>query len=129
MFVKKYMTPNPLIVTPEENVRKVFHLLVEHGIRQAPVLKEGKLVGIVTDRDLRMAVVQSSKESNLVVGDIMTPNPITVTEYTKVEDAARLICRNKFNALPVVSDKGEIVGIITTTDILEGMLDVLVSTG
>ncbi|HWP93718.1 MAG TPA: CBS domain-containing protein [Thermodesulfobacteriota bacterium] len=129
MFVKKYMTPNPLTVRQEEDVKEVFQLLVERGIRQAPVLEDGKLVGIITDRDLRMAVVQSSKESNLVVGDIMTPNPITVTEYTKVEEAARLICRNKFNALPVVSDKGEIVGIITTTDILEGMLEVLASAG
>ena len=52
MIVKKYMTPNPVTVTPEDDVRATFNLLFEHGFRQAPVVKDGKLVGIVTDRDL-----------------------------------------------------------------------------
>jgi acetoin utilization protein AcuB len=126
MIVKKYMTPNPVTVTPEDDVRATFNLLFEHGFRQAPVVKDGKLVGIVTDRDLRTAIAHITPESHITVGDVMTSDPITVTEYTSIEKAARMICHHKFNALPVTSDMGELVGIITTIDILEGLLDVYV---
>ncbi|MCI0454325.1 MAG: CBS domain-containing protein [Candidatus Dadabacteria bacterium] len=121
MLVKNCMTPNPLIVTPGEDVKNAFHLLKKHSIRQIPVLKDERLVGIVTDRDLRMALVRPE----LTVGDVMSSNPMTIIEDAPVEEAARMIRNRKFNALPVVSKRGELVGIITVTDIFDGLLNLL----
>jgi acetoin utilization protein AcuB len=116
------MTANTITVAPEEDVKNSFNLLNKHGFRQVLVVKDGKLVGIVTDRDLRVAV---AKENHLVVGDVMSSNPVTISEDSTIEEAAQLICGHKFNALPVLSKTGELVGIITVTDILKGLLNLL----
>lgn len=122
MIVRKFMTSDPLTMSPDENVNDAFHLLLEHRVRQAPVIEDGKLIGIVTDRDLRTALFQTYVESDLTVGDVMRAGPVTIPEDADIKEAARIICEHKFNALPVVSTTGDLVGIITTTDILRGVL-------
>ncbi len=125
MLVKDCMTRNPVTFSPGEDVKVAFGKLTDLKIRQAPVVESGKLVGIVTDRDLRLAVVQTLSEPGLSVGSVMTPDPVTVTESTSLRDAAELISRNKFNALPVISNTGELTGVLTTTDILKGLVKAL----
>jgi acetoin utilization protein AcuB len=121
MIVKNCMTPKPVTVIPEEDVKNTSHLLQKYGMRQIPVVRDGRLVGIVTDRDLRMALVRPT----LTVGDVMSSNPVTIVKDAPVEEAARIICNRKFNALPVVSKTGELVGIITVTDILDNLINLL----
>ncbi|HSC35749.1 MAG TPA: CBS domain-containing protein [Thermodesulfobacteriota bacterium] len=125
MLVKECMTRNPVTFPPDEDVRVAFGRLTDLKIRQAPVVENGKLAGIVTDRDLRLAVVETLSEPGLTVASVMTPDPVTVTESTSLRDAAELISRNKFNALPVLSPSGELVGVLTTTDILNGLVKAL----
>jgi acetoin utilization protein AcuB len=114
MLLKNCMTPNPATITPKEDVKTAFGILKKHGFRQLPVVKDGMLIGIVTDRDLRAALSQP----DLTVGDVMTSNPVTILEDATVEEAARIIRGRKFGSLPVVSKTGNLVGIITVTDIL-----------
>ncbi len=121
MIVKNHMTPNPTTITPKEDAKIAFHLLKKHGFRQFPVVKDGKLIGIVTDRDLRPVLT----ELDLRVDDVMTSNPVTILEDATVEEAARIVSDRKFNALPVVSKTGELIGIITSTDILKSFLNPL----
>ena len=125
MLVKECMTGNPATFSPGEDVKVAFAKLTDLKVRQAPVVENGKLLGIVTDRYLRLAVVQTLSEPGLNVGSVMTPDPVTVTAGTKLRDAAKLISKNKFNALPVISDAGELVGVLTTTDILNGLVKAL----
>ncbi len=125
MLVKDCMTRNPLTFPPGEDVRVAFGRLTDLKVRQAPVVENGKLVGIVTDRDLRLAVVETLSEPGLSVGSVMTPDPVTVRESATLRDAAELISRNKFNALPVISASGELTGVLTTTDILNGLVKAL----
>jgi len=125
MFVKEYMTANPVVLTPKEDVKDAFNLLVEKGVRQAPVVDKGELVGIVTDRDLRMAMVQDLKMNNLTVDIVMTKDPVTITEDSKLTEASKLISIGKFNAIPVITESGELKGIISTTDILKCFLEVM----
>ena len=124
MLVKKYMTKDPVFLTPNEDVKDAFNLLLENRIRQAPVLEEGELVGIVTDRDLRMAIIQNLKMNKLTVGVVMTKDPVTVTEDAKIVDAGKLISVGKFNAIPVIEESGKLKGIITTTDILDYFISI-----
>lgn len=125
MLVKECMTRNPVTFSPDDDVRVAFGRLTDLKLRQAPVVENGKLAGIVTDRDLRLAVVETLSEPGLRVASVMTPDPVTVTESTSLRDAAELISKNKFNALPVLSPSGELVGVLTTTDILNGLVKAL----
>jgi acetoin utilization protein AcuB len=89
------------------------------------VVEGGKLLGIVTDRDLRLAVAETVDSPGLTVASVMTPEPVTVSPDTTLKDAARIISRNKFNALPVVGSDGALLGMLTTTDILNGLVKAL----
>ncbi|MEQ9618831.1 MAG: CBS domain-containing protein [Deltaproteobacteria bacterium] len=125
MLVKEHMTKNPLTVSPDEDIKVAFNTLTDHNIRQAPVIEGGRLQGIITDRDLRMALVQYETEPALTVKSVMTLDPVIVKENAELKDAARLISKNKFNALPVISEGGELTGVLTTTDILNGLVQAL----
>jgi acetoin utilization protein AcuB len=125
MLVKEHMTKNPLVLAPDMDVTVAFSKITDRNVRQAPVVEDGKLRGIVTDRDLRMALVQSNTQPGLQVRSIMTEDPVTVSENSYLREAARLISKNKFNALPVLSDSGELIGVLTTTDILNGLVKAL----
>ncbi len=127
MVVKNWMKRNPITVEPEMGVKSAFALLKKHGIRQLPVVKEGIIVGIVTDRDFRKPEPHGDPapwdkiyrlQDGFTVGDIMRMDVITVTENTPIEEAASLLLRHKINGLPVISDDGRLSGIITTSDIL-----------
>ena len=125
MLVKECMTKDPLTCSPDEDVRVVFGRLTDMKIRQAPVLEGGKLTGIVTDRDLRMAVMETVSGEGLTVRSVMTLKPVTVTEDAPLREAAALLSKNKFNALPVLSAAGELTGVLTTTDVLVGLVRAL----
>ncbi len=121
MLVRDYMTRSPLVVSVETEVRRAFQLLKKHGFRQFPVVKDGKLVGIVTDRDLRTTLLRP----NLTVEEIMTINPVTIGEDASLGAAMLILEKEKFNALPVVSKSRELTGIITVTDVLDALISLL----
>jgi acetoin utilization protein AcuB len=125
MLVKECMTKDPVTCSPDDDVRVVFGRLTDLKIRQAPVLEGGKLIGIVTDRDLRMAVLETVSGQGLTVRSVMTLEPVTVTEDAPLREAAALLGKNKFNALPVLSAAGELAGVLTTTDVLVGLVRAL----
>jgi acetoin utilization protein AcuB len=125
MLIKECMTKELVTFSPGEDVKFAFSTLTDNKIRQAPVLENGKLAGIVTDRDLRLALIETLTEPGLTVGSVMTRDPVTVNENSLLRDAARIISKNKFNALPVISDSGQLVGVLTTTDILNGLVSAL----
>jgi acetoin utilization protein AcuB len=91
------------------------------GFRRLPVIEEDKLTGIITDRDLREHVGSLDKTK---VSAAMTKNLMTVTSRTTFEQAAKLLLSHKIGGLPV-SDGGKLVGIITTSDVLQAFLDVM----
>lgn len=120
MLVKEFMTPNPVTVTPDKMADETLELMRSLNFRQCPVVEDGKLVGIVTDRDIR-----ASKGSGVKVGDIMARDPVTIVDYASLEGAAEIIRNGKFNALPVVTNKGALVGILTVIDLLDALLRML----
>jgi acetoin utilization protein AcuB len=121
MYVKNCMTPDPISIKPSEEVNFAIHLLKKRGFRQLPVIKNDLLLGIITDRDLRGVLDQP----NLAIESVMTLRPITISEDATVESAAQIIRNRKINALPVTSKGDKIVGIITVTDILDGLINML----
>ena len=132
--VADIMTPNPVTVTPRNAIRTAVNLMREVGCRRLPVVDRGRLVGIITDRDLRRAanspfVVREQWYDNFIldhieVGSCMTPNPLTIHPGASICEAARLMRDHKVGGLPVVTD-GQLVGIITETDLLNFLIETL----
>jgi acetoin utilization protein AcuB len=131
MLVKDFMTPNPEVVTPEITVPEAAQIMKKGGFRRLPVVKEDRVVGIVTDRDLKEAMPSDANSlsiwelnyliSKLTVGEIMTRNPITVSGTLPLQAAAKLMLEHKVGGLPVERE-GRLVGIITVTDVLRAFL-------
>jgi CBS domain-containing protein len=125
-LVRDWMTPNPVIVSPNTPLPEALQTMKMHNVRRLPVVEGGRLVGIVTRGDLRGAQPSDATslsifELHYLVGritlsEIMTRNPITVTPATTIQEAARLMLQHKVAGLPVVSG-GQVVGIITESDI------------
>jgi nucleotide-binding universal stress UspA family protein/predicted transcriptional regulator len=116
--VAGWMTTSPTTVTPDEKLSNVELIMQEGGYRSLPVVKDGKLVGIVTDRDLRR---HTGYLPHTEVKMAMSEEVLTVSPAAPIEEAARLIRERKIGALPVVED-GALVGIISTTDLLGAFL-------
>lgn len=129
LTVNDLMTVDPETVTPDTPLREVLTKLREDNCRQLPVLNShGQLVGIITDRDVRLAMnsplilrerwQDEALLDNMSAASCMTANPITVSPDTPAYIAAEMLSTYKYGALPVV-DGETLVGIITVTDILE----------
>jgi acetoin utilization protein AcuB len=114
-LVAHWMTPHPITIMPEERLPHAVALMQQHRFRSLPVVDDGKLLGILTDRDIRTNL---NDLDSLTVGKLMTTKLVTVTPGTSVWDAARLLSERKVGAVPVVDD-GVLVGIVSTTDLLK----------
>ncbi len=134
--VADIMTPNPVTITPRNAIRTAINLMREGGYRRLPVVDRGRLVGIITDRDLRRAanspfVVREQWYDNFIldhieVGSCMTPNPLTIEPSALIAEAARLMRNHKIGGLPVIAE-GQLLGIITDTDLLDFLIEILAS--
>ncbi len=130
--VRDWMTPNPITIDAEATIVEAIHLLKEKHIRRLPVMKNGKLVGIVTERMLlsfspgRSSSLDTWELHYLLartpVTDAMNRKPNTVTPDTDLADAAQLIHDRKLNGITVVNEQGDLVGILTTTNALEALI-------
>ena len=127
------MTVDPMAIRLDTPLRWVISTMNTEGIRQLPVLHNGELVGIISNRDVRLAVnspiVNSIYEraefvDNFRAESCMTANPITVTPDTPAAEVAEMLVLYKYGALPVV-DENTLVGIITVTDMLNYMAKAL----
>ena len=121
MLVSKRMRKEPVTVGPQNYLATVQKKMEEGGFRRIPVVEGGRLVGIVTDRDIRQHLGYLEKTK---VNAAMTEKLVTVLPQTTLEEAAQLLLKHKIGGLPVV-EEGQLVGIITTSDILHAFLDVM----
>lgn len=125
-LVREWMTPNPICATPEMTLPEAHKIMTEKRIRRLLVVKDGKLMGIVTQGDVRGAQPSEATTlsifelnyllSKLTLDRIMTPAPITIRPDETVYDAARLMLQKKIAGLPVVEGE-KVVGILTESDI------------
>jgi len=124
MLVKKFMSSKLVIVSEEASIAEAVNLLKKHSIRHLPVVKGEKVVGLVTETELRGAIFPAMLE-DLTVKDVMINQPVTVDPEAPLEEAARLIYHNKVTALPVVDKTGELRGIISMVDMLLALIDLM----
>lgn len=125
MLVGRWMTTQLVTVQPDETVEAARRLLQKHHIRHLPVAEGRRLVGIVTEQDLRVAGALVERRPPMLVADVMTSSVITVGPETTVEQAAMLMADNKIGGLPVINTDDELVGLITDADILNVFLEAM----
>ncbi|WP_045233456.1 CBS domain-containing protein [Deinococcus pimensis] len=126
--VADVMTRNLVTVDPSTTVPEAVQLMKNGGFRRLPVRREGRLVGIVTDRDLKEAMPSQATSlsiweityllAKLHVGEVMSRSVITTTDTALLSDAAYTMLKHRVGGLPVVNGSGELVGIVTVTDVL-----------
>jgi acetoin utilization protein AcuB len=131
MRVKEWMSTSPTTTGPQTSVSEARELMRRKVIRHLLITEGERLVGIVTDRDIRLnlpspATSLSVWEINylltkLTVGDVMTKAVITVEPKQPIEEAARLMLEHRIGALPVADD-GRLAGILTETDLLRAFV-------
>lgn len=135
MTVAKWMSTKLITLQKDDPVSLAYELLLANDIRHLPVLSRGKLVGILTDRDLHEAVVPCDGATDrrgiyntlkdISVEKIMTPNPISIHPDASIEQAAQILYERKIDCLTVKDTKGKLVGIITSTDILRAFIELM----
>ena len=121
MLVGNRMTKEPTTIEADELLIRASHKMHSGGFRRLPVVSEGKLVGIISDRDLRE---HRGHLEHTKVNGVMTENPITTNPETPVEEAARIMVERQIGGMPVVED-GRLVGVITVTDVMNAFLDMM----
>lgn len=135
MQVVERMKTKLVVASPTDSVAAAWRLLRQHQIRHLPVVEDGKLVGIVTDRDIRLvfpsALTSGRREQDphdalekVAVREIMTGQVVTVAPEASIVNVARLLLERRIGGLPVVQGS-RLVGIITKTDILAAFVDVV----
>ncbi|PJF43870.1 MAG: hypothetical protein CUN55_06870 [Phototrophicales bacterium] len=128
MLVREVMSSNPVTILPTDNLKTAIERMGKL-YRRLPVVDEnGRLVGIITDRDLRLAVhspyilrerwQDEQLLTNTLVDNCMTPAPAYIGPDEHVQQAIQLILKGRFSGLPVVDEDKKVIGVITVTDLL-----------
>jgi len=134
MLVRKKMKKDLITITKDERMTTARKIIKEKNIRHLPVVDGKKLIGLVTNMDIRKAEASPATSleirelhyllDKLTVGEIMTRNVITISPDISVEEATTLLHDNKIGCLPVVED-GNLVGMLTENDVMEILIDVM----
>jgi len=134
MFVGERMSRPVISVPPDIPIIDALNLMRREHIRRAPVVKDGRLIGIISDKDLLNASPSAATTlsvwelnyllSKITVQEIMTKEVLTIDEGTPIEEAARIMADNKVGGLPVLKDN-HLVGMITETDLFKVFLELM----
>jgi acetoin utilization protein AcuB len=128
MLISDIAQTDLITVTPEASLASILHLLNRKGVRHLLVVQYGRLIGIISDRDVKSVLALSSGLEGLdhyrTAEQIMTRDPITIAPTCPVEEAARLMVSARISALPVVQDT-RLIGLVTETDLLRILSDVV----
>ncbi|MCF8061314.1 MAG: CBS and ACT domain-containing protein [Deltaproteobacteria bacterium] len=134
MLVKNWMNRNIITVDANESMLDAINLLKKHDMLTLPVMRNGELVGVVTDRDLKRASASDATTlevhelmyilSKIKVKEIMSRPPVTVPFDYTLEETAEILLNNKISGVPVVDHAGQVVGTISQNELFRAMLSV-----
>lgn len=123
MRVERRMARELITIPKDSSIKEAMMTMKKHGIRHLPVIENNRLVGMVTESDIR-AVHLASMIEEISIADIMLTNPLTISPETPLEDAARLLIENRISGFPVI-ENDRLLGMITTTDICRAFIEIM----
>ena len=132
MLVKNWMSKDLVVADIDDSMDEAVKLLKKHNIRMLPVMKKGKLAGVVTDRDLKRAQASDATTldihemlyllSNIKIRNVMAKQLITIPNDYTVEETADILLSHKISGAPVVDPQGKLVGVITKNDLFRALI-------
>jgi acetoin utilization protein AcuB len=132
MLVRNWMSRDVVTIDVGDSMSHAIALTKQHKIRMLPVTKEGKLVGVVSDTDLKRSSASDATTldihellyliSKIKVGEVMTKNPVTVLSNFTIAETAEVLLKHNISGVPVVDEAGRVVGLITRNDIFKALV-------
>lgn len=132
MLIQDWMAKDVMTVDENTSLMRATRIMKENRIRRLPVVSHGKLIGIITDRDVKDASPSKTTSldihelyyllSEMKVKDVMTNTPMTLVGRETLEKAALIMLNSRISGLPVVDDNGHLIGLLSETDILRGFI-------
>lgn len=126
--IDSIMTPDPVTVSPQSSVAEARRLLDNHVIHHLPVVEDGRLVGVISSSDfLKLYLFDDAMTlfSRATVDQIMETNVIVLSKRATLRDAAEKLAMGNFHALPVVGRHRKLVGIVTSSDLIGELLNIM----
>lgn len=123
--VDEFTTPDPVTATETTSIDDLVGIMKTHGIRHLPILRKEKVVGIISERDVRIASALTKREKMQVqASDIMTTNPVTVSNQSSIEEVAFEMSQKKIGSVIVNDENDNLLGIFTATDALNALIEI-----
>lgn len=127
--VEEFTTPNPVTATENTSVDELRAMMTTYGVRHLPIVRDGAVVGLVSDRDLRIAQgLGTAHQLQVLAGDIMSTEPVSVQAQTPLDEVAFTMSDRKIGSVLVHEADGTFLGIFTLTDALNALIEVTRST-
>ena len=123
--VQEAMTSNPAAVTPDTTVQEAARLMKSEDVGALPIVEDGRIVGVVTDRDLSIRVVAEARDAETPVREVASKDIVTIDPQQSLEEAARLMAEHQVRRLPVVEEDGRLVGMLAQADVAQAGRDSL----
>jgi CBS domain-containing protein len=123
--IQEAMTPNPTTIEATTTAQEAARIMKSEDVGSLPIVEGGKLIGVVTDRDLAIRIIAEAKGIDTPVAEIASKDVVTIDPQQSLEEAARLMANNQVRRLPVVEEDGRLVGILAQADIAQTGHDAL----
>src|SRR5436190_23965321 len=116
--IREVMTSNPSTIEPDKNVVEAARIMKQEDAGVVPVTENGRLTGMVTDRDIAIRVVAEGKDpQSTTVREVASTNLVTIDPQQELDEALRLMAQHKVRRLPVVEEDGRLVGVVAQADV------------
>jgi CBS domain-containing protein len=123
--VQEAMTSNPAAITPDTSVQEAARLMKSEDVGALPVVEDGRLTCVITDRDLAIRGVAEGAGAETPVRDLASQDVVTIDPQQSLEEAARLMAQHQVRRLPVVEEDGRLVGMLAQADVAAAGHDAL----
>lgn len=124
--IQEFTTPYPVTAHEDSSIDELLDIVKNLKVRHIPIMSDGKITGIVSERDLRIVSALSAREKFLVrANDLMTPDPVTFQSDTSIEDVILEMSEKKIGSVLVANKNGDLQGIFTVTDALDVLVEIL----
>ncbi len=122
--VEEFTTPDPVTASEETTVEELSKLMTEHGVRHIPIVRNGQVTGLVSERDLKVIAGLNLKEKSLIsAADVMARDPVTVNAQETLDEVAFQMSSHKIGSV-IVNEDGKLLGIFTSTDALNALIEI-----
>ncbi len=126
MPVEEFTTPDPVTASEDMAVDELRHLMEKHGIRHLPVVRGDSVVGVISERDVRIVMgLPLEAKAQVRAGDIMAADPLTVAASTPLDDVAYAMSDRKIGSVIVEDEDGQFLGIFTASDALNALIEIV----